>query len=109
MKMIKELINNKKEKIKQWISSHLALIYGSRFSLDNKFKTKKAKAEIVFLEGEEYGGSIKIKIDGMIYYFEGMPEIERYKNFEGKQVVKKNLKYGGWEMDMMHKSNKIFN
>ena len=94
------------ENIKQWIATKLAILYGNRFSLNKKLEN--AEAQIHFIGEEKLGGSIRIIKDGMVYFFEGTPKIEKYKNLEGKNVIKKTLKYGGWEMDMMHKANKIF-
>lgn len=100
----------KKELVKDWINTKLAIIYGRRFSLDRKFRNKKAVAKIHFVKDrdEKYGGSITIIMDGMIYYFEGIPQIKQYKNRTGKNVVQKTLKYGGWEMNMIDKANKLF-
>mgnify|MGYP001571626824 CR=1 FL=1 len=94
--------------IKNWIKTKLAILFGQHFSLDKKFRKDKATASICFVGEDKIGGSIRIEMGGMIYFFEGTPEIERYKNFVGKDVVKKTLKYGGWEMDMRHPNNKLF-
>lgn len=88
------------------IQTALALFYGKNVSLDRKLRG--ARAVIHFLEGKQYGSSIKVEKDGMIYYFEGEAKFEEYKNAEGKNVVRKELKYGGWEMDMQHNKNKLF-
>ena len=93
-------------KIKNWLQTKLAIIYGQYFSLDKEFRKSNAVAVICFVE-ENLGGSIKIEMNGMVYFFEGTPKIEEYKNAEGKNVVRKELKYGGWEMNMMHENNKL--
>jgi hypothetical protein len=95
--------------MKNWIQTKLAILYGQFFSLDKKFRKNGAVAVIHFLEGDDKTqGSIKIEMNGMTYFFEGTPKIEEYKNVEGKNVMRKELKYGGWEMDMQHPNNKLF-
>ena len=95
--------------MKNWIQTNLALLYGKYFSLDRIFCKKKAVAVIYFIEGQtKKEGSIRIEANGITYFFEGKPIIEEYKNAEGKNVMKKSLKYGGWEVDMRHSANKIF-
>lgn len=92
-------------KIKQWFLIKLALFFGEYISLHKKLKG--AEASIHFCEDDKLGGSIVIRQGGMLYYFEGQPKIEEYPDAEGKNTVKKTLKYGGWEMDMMHPDNKF--
>lgn len=75
------------------------ILYGKYFSLNAIFKKKDAKAFTHFSENEKHGGSIIIKIGKMNYYFEGKPEIESYPDMDGNTIVKKTLKYGGWERE----------
>jgi hypothetical protein len=97
-----------REDIKNWIQIKLAILYGQSFSLNKKFRKGGAVAVIHFVEGgDNTGGSIKIEMNGITYFFEGTPKIEEYKNAEGKNVIRKELKYGGWEMDMEHPNNKL--
>jgi len=96
------------EEIKNWIIYKFAVFFGKYISLDRIFRKNKAIATIHFIEGQDpTGGSIKIKVGGMIYYFEGLPEFEKYQNATGENITKKILKYGGWEMDLMHPNNKF--
>jgi len=85
----------------------LATFTGKYYSLDRHFNRRKATAKIRFTKKDKYGGSIIISCGGMNYYFEGTPEIKKYKGGTGLNVVQKTLKYGGWEMDMTHKDNKL--
>ena len=91
--------------MKQWIINKLAVFYGQNLSLDKKLKG--SEASICFVGDNKLGGSITVRLGGMIYYFEGTPKIEEYDNVSKEKVVKKTLKYGGWEMDMMHPDNKF--
>ena len=92
-------------RIKEWLKIKLAIFYGNHISLDKKLKG--SEASICFVGDNKLGGSITVRQGGMIYYFEGKPEIEEYPNAEKENVVRKTLKYGGWEMDMMHPDNKL--
>lgn len=91
--------------IKEWLKVRLAIFYGNYISLDKKLKG--STATICFVGDNKLGGSITLRVGGMIYYFEGKPEIEEYLNAEEKKVIRKTLKYGGWEMDMMHPDNNL--
>ncbi len=94
--------------MKQWLLLKLAVLYGKRFSLNRYLEKYNAVAIIHFIEGEDKErGSIRVQAGGITYFFEGKPKIEKYKNREGKNVIKKTLKYGGWEVDMKHPDNKI--
>ncbi len=94
--------------IKNWLHYKLAMLIGEHFSLNRKFRKNKAIALIHFIGDDNFGGSIKICCGGIEYFFEGKPEIEKYKNAGGEIVVKKKLKYGGWGIDLTAEENKIF-
>lgn len=75
-------------------------LFKVRFSLDAYLRKHKAVAKIHFIEGEDYGTSIKLIVGNMTYFFEGVPKFSIYKNADGKTVRAKTLKYGGWEREM---------
>lgn len=95
--------------MKEWIKYNLAMLMGNWFSLDRKFKRGRATASISFVKDERLGGSIKLHFNGVEYFFEGKPEIEKYKNAYGKNVTRKKIKYGGWGIDLTAEENNIFN
>lgn len=98
---------NKKLGFKTRLLHKLAFLTGKYFSLDKCFRKRRAVARIRFTKTDKLGGSIVLSVGGMNYYFEGTPEIRKYKGSTGGDVFEKTLKYGGWELDMTHEDNKI--
>jgi hypothetical protein len=56
-------------------------------------RKKNATAEIVLLENNV--NSIKLKINGLDYFFDDEPQIQEFRNGLGDKCIKKIFKYGG--------------
>lgn len=90
---------------KNWINTQVALLTGKYFSLDRTFKNNSAIAQLHFVEGKNI--NVKIIMNGITYFFEGEPEIKKYNNTEGKEVIQQTWKYGGWEADINSEEVKL--
>lgn len=94
--------------MKNWLQSKIAFLYGKYFSLDRKFRKQKAAATITFGDDDKLGGSIRVTLGGIDYYFEGRAEIETFTNNLGQERTRKRLKYGGWGISLAAPENKLF-
>jgi len=95
------------KRIKNKLQSWLAIFIGQNLSLHRKFTKENATATIHFFSDDKLGGSIKLDIGGIVYYFEGNPKLEEYKNLSGETVIQKTLDYGGWEMNLKDRRNRV--